>query len=131
MELIQYRRHDADGARPPAADRATLHQQVLHHRPSAGELVREVRRRAGAIRRSSFRGATCTKQHGHLTWDDYIEQGVLTAMREITEIARSTRSTYSASASAEHCSPLRSPCLPPAATIVRERDVAHDDARLP
>ena len=72
---------DAAGARAAAAHGAALHQQVLHPRPAAGELVRALRGRAGphgvhgllAQRRPARLGAAST-------WDDYLEQGVLKAL---------------------------------------------------
>ena len=38
---------DGEGVRAAARDRAAVHQQVLHPRPAAGELVRRLRRRPG------------------------------------------------------------------------------------
>ena len=44
------RRDDAEGGEAAAADRAAVHQQVLHPRPAAGELVRRATRSRRAIR---------------------------------------------------------------------------------
>ena len=41
------RRDDGEGGEATAADRAAVHQQVLHPRPATGELVRPPRGRAG------------------------------------------------------------------------------------
>jgi polyhydroxyalkanoate synthase subunit PhaC len=44
MQLIQYRPQTEEVYRAPAGDRPALHQQVLHPRPAAGELLRASRR---------------------------------------------------------------------------------------
>ena len=65
---------DRQGPRAPAGDRAALHQQVLHPRPAAGELVRPLRGGAGP-----HGVPRVVAQHhaelGHVTWDDYLRAG--------------------------------------------------------
>jgi len=46
FQLIQYATGDGAGGRPAIADRAALHQQVLHSRPAAGQFLRSVCGRA-------------------------------------------------------------------------------------
>ncbi len=48
IQLIQYTPTTAAGARAAAGDGAALHQQVLHPRPAARELVRRLRGVAGS-----------------------------------------------------------------------------------
>ena len=126
------RRDDADGARAAAGHRPAVHQQVLHPRPAAGELVRALRGRAGAHGVHACRGATSRRSSGTVTWDDYLEDG--RARRRSTwqgDHRQRDRSTRSASASAARCSPARSRCWRRAHDrSVDERDAAHDDARL-
>ena len=58
---------------------------------------------------------------GHLTWDDYLERGVLQAIGVARAIGRQPdASTRWASASAARCSPARSRCSPRAASATVE-----------
>ena len=82
------RAEHAEGAQAPAGDRAAVHQQVLHPRPAARELVRRLRRGARATRCSWSRGATSARRRGSSTWDDYVEQGVLQALAVARRIRR-------------------------------------------
>ena len=47
IQLIQYTPTTDEGVRAAAGDRPAVHQQVLHPRSAAGELVRRARGRAG------------------------------------------------------------------------------------
>ena len=80
IQLIQYTPDHRRGLRAPAGDRAAVHQQVLHPRPAAGELLRRARGGRRATRSSWCPGATPVPAQEQLTWDDYIEHGVLTAI---------------------------------------------------
>ena len=55
-------------------------------------------------------------EQAELTWDDYLEQGVLKAIDVARSITGPTRSTRSASASAARCWPARWRCWRPAAS---------------
>ena len=68
---------DGEGARAAAADRAAVHQQVLHPRPAARELADPLRgrRRATACSWCRWRNAGRVAWRSS-TWDDYIEDGV-------------------------------------------------------
>ena len=118
-------------APPAAADRAAVHQQVLHPRPAAVELVRAPRGRRRATRCSSSRGATSRPSSATLTWDDYLEQGVLAALAVVREVSGSR--TVNALGFCVGGTLLASALAVLAARARpqrRERDVPHDDARL-
>ena len=72
-----------------AGDGAAVHQQVLHPRPAARELVRRARGGERATRCSWCPGATSRPEQGQFTWDDYLEEGVFAALRVAKEIAKS------------------------------------------
>ena len=108
-----------DRARPPAAaaDRAAVHQQVLHPRSAARELLRPLGRRAGPHGVHDLVAQHPARTRRSSTWDDYIEQGVLAADRRSRARSPAARpSMRSASASAARCSRARSRCSPRAAT---------------
>ena len=105
----------ADAARShsrPLPDRAALHQQVLHPRPAAGELVRPLRGRSRATRCSWCRGATRSARGEGSRWDDYLEEGVIARASHVVagDRRREADQRRSASASAARCSRTRSPC---------------------
>ena len=131
IELIQYTPTTPQRRQAAAADRAAVHQQVLHPRPAAGELVRALRGRAGPHGVhdlvAQHAGGARAAHLGRLP-----RAGVLAALDVARDDRRQRdRSTRSASASAERCSPARSRCSPRATTRPRrERHAAHDDARL-
>ena len=96
----------AEGARAAAGDRAAVHQQVLHPRPAARELVRALRGRRRGTRCSWCRGATSSAEQGQLTLGRLPR-----ARRDRRRIdvaqddhAAPSRSTRWASASAARCS---------------------------
>ena len=107
-----------DGARAPAAarHRSALHQQVLHPRPAAVELVRPLRRRAGPHRVRHLVAQRAARARaprlGRLP-----RAGRADGDRRREGRSRGARrSTRSASASAARCSRARSPCSRRAAT---------------
>ena len=100
------------GGQAPAGDRAALHQQVLHPRPAAGELVRALCGRAAATRCSWCRGATCARTRAISPGTITSSSGVISAAARRRARSRgATRSTRSASASAARCSAPRSRSL--------------------
>ena len=110
IQLIQYAPTHRQGARAAAGDRAALHQQVLHPRPAAGELVRRATRVvAGPHGVPRVLAQRRPRRRATLTWDDYVEKGVMTAHRGGARASPApTRSTRSASASAARCCAARS-----------------------
>ena len=100
MQVIQYAPTTAQ-VRATAADRATVHQQVLHPRSAAGEFVRPLPVEAGTPY-SWCHGATATPALGQLAWDDYVEQGVIEALT-VAGIASDSSMDWD-SAWAERCS---------------------------
>ena len=91
MQLIQYSPLTDKVAKRPLRDGAALHQQVLHPRPAAGELLRPLRRGAGPYGVPGFVAQRRRRSRAISTWDDYIEQGLLTALHAWRR--RSARST--------------------------------------
>ena len=71
------RADDRARAPAPARDRAAVHQQVLHPRPAARELLRALGRRRGAHGVHDLLAQHPAGARPHRRWDDYLEQGVL------------------------------------------------------
>ena len=122
-ELFQLHRvqaADGQGVRAAAADRAAVHQQVLHPRPAARELADPLRGRAGPprlrrqlaqCRRGDRRSAPGT------TTSRTARSRAIDVVQEITGAA--SRSTRWASASAARSSPPRWRCWRRAASSRR------------
>ena len=88
FQLLEYKPLTRQGVRAAAADRAALHQQVLHPRPAAGELADPPcgRARAPGLRRQLENAGEEIAQR---TWDDYIEDAAIKAIGLVQEIAGS------------------------------------------
>ena len=78
-------------ARAAAGDGAAVHQQVLHPRPRSRRTRSCATRWSRATPCSWSRGATSPTELGHLTWDDYLRDGVLKALEVAREIAGAER----------------------------------------
>ena len=117
IELIQYDATTPRGAPAAAADRAAVHQQVLHPRPAAGELVRALRGRAGAHGVPGVVAQHPAGARAASPGTTTSSRACSTALDVVREITRQPRpSTRWASASAARCSPARWPCWPRATT---------------
>ena len=122
-----------DAARAPAAaaDRAAVHQQVLHPRPAAGRTRSCATRSAQGHTVFMISWRNIPPELGHLTWDDYLENGVLAALEVAAAITGSTDVN-----ALGFC--VGGTLLACALAVLaarrdaqrRERDVPHDDARL-
>ena len=110
-----------DGARAAAADRAALHQQVLHPRPAAGELAGRATRSSRATGVPDFVAQRRIDRSAHKTWDDYIDEGVLAGdRRRCSEISGSRTDQHARLLRRRHaCSRRRWRCSPRAANIRR------------
>ena len=110
--------HD-QGLQAAAGHRAAVHQQVLHPRPAAGELVRRARGGRGAHRVPGVL-AQRRPRAGRADLGRLPGAGRTAGHRRgAGDQPRRTRSTRSASASAAPCWPARWPCGRPAASIPR------------
>lgn len=88
FQLLEYKPLDGQGVRAPLPHGAALHQQVLHpDQPAARELGHPLRR-IGGHRTFVISWRNPDESLGHKTWDDYIEQAVLTAIAKTQEIRR-------------------------------------------
>ena len=86
MQLIQYQPDDRESLEATAADHSALHQQVLHPRPAAREFVRQILRWIRDMRVFLISWVNPGPEQRDTTWDDYIESGVLTAIKVIKKI---------------------------------------------
>jgi polyhydroxyalkanoate synthase len=79
---------DREGRADAAADRAALHQQVLHHGPAAGELAGALHRRAGLHGLPGVVEEPAGRHRAHYGWDDYLDKGPLAALEVVRAITR-------------------------------------------
>ena len=116
IELIQYAPTTPRGRQAAAADRAAVHQQVLHPRPAAGQFLRALRGRAGPHGVHDLLAqhpARARRPHlGRLSRAGRADRD----RRRHAKSPAARRSTRSDSASAARCSPARSRCWPRGAT---------------
>ena len=81
---------DRQGPRATAGDRPAVHQQVLHPRSATRELLRRARGGRGP---HGVPGVLAQRgpAQGTLTWDDYIEQGVIQAIEVAQAITKADK----------------------------------------
>jgi hypothetical protein len=118
MQLIQYApATDTVRKRPLVIVPPCINKYYILDLQSANSFVAHAVGKQQTVFLVSWRNAG--PEQATLTWDDYLEQGVLTAMDVARPSPGPTRSTRSASASAARCWPARSPSRPLAARIPR------------
>ena len=116
IELIQYEPSTPRGLQAAAADRAALDQQVLHPRPQSGEVLHPLGGRAGPDRVRHLLGQSGRAPRRQGFRRLYARGHSGGARRRSKRRPASAKSQRSAIASAERCSPRRSPTWPRSAT---------------
>ena len=125
FQLIQYAPLTAEGGIAAARDRPALHQQVLHPRPAAGELVRPLCERARPHGLSRLVAQPWTEQ-GNTTWDDYIEHGAMKAVEVTKAIAGAEKVNAVGGVSAARSWHPHLPCSARGGHVGRQHDPADD-----
>jgi polyhydroxyalkanoate synthase len=115
FQLIEYKPLTAKVHERPDAVRAAVHQQVLHPGPAARELGDPLHRRAGPPHlRVSWRNPD--ESMAAKTWDDYIENGPIAAIRTVQAITGADTINMLGFCVGGTISPPRWPCWPRAAS---------------